>query len=190
MGAGLNCIYQFSSVAQLCLTLWPHGLQHTRFPHPSPIPGAYSNSCPLSQWCYPTISSSVIPFSSCPQSFPALGSFQMTQFFKSGGQRNEALASVSVHPMNIQDWFPLGLTGLISLLSKEHSSLLQHCSSKASILQHSTFLMVQLLYPYVTTRKTITFNYVDLSSASYFLHGLWQVTPFLWASIPWPVRWR
>ena len=116
-------------------SLWPHGLQHTRLPCPSPTPGAYSNSCPSSQWCHPTISSSVIPFSSCLQSFPASGSFSMSQFFTSSGQSIRVSASASVLPMNIQDWFPLGLTGLIPLQSKELSkSLLQHHSSKASIL--------------------------------------------------------
>ena len=100
-------------------TLWPHELQHARVPCPSPTPRACSNSCPLSQWCHPTISSSVIPFSSCPQSFPASGSFQMSQLFTSGGRSIRVSASTSVLPMNIQDWFPLGLTGLISLLSKD-----------------------------------------------------------------------
>ena len=96
----------------------PHGLQHARPPCSSPIPRAYSNSCPLSQWCHPTISSSVIPFSSCLQSFPASGSFQISQFFASGGQSTGVSASTSVLPINIQDWFPLGWTGWISLLSK------------------------------------------------------------------------
>ena len=95
-------------------SLRPHGLQQARPPYPSPTPGIYSNSCPLSPWCHPTISSSVIPFSSCLQSFPASGSFPMSQFFTSGGQRIGASASASVLPMNIQDWFPLGWTGLIS----------------------------------------------------------------------------
>ena len=90
--------------------LWLHGLQHTRFPSPSPTPGACSNSCPLSQWCHPKISSSVIPFSSCSQSFPASVSFQMSQLFVSGSQSIGASASASVLPMNIQDWFPLWLT--------------------------------------------------------------------------------
>ena len=99
-------------------SLRPCGLQHTRPPYPSPTPEVYSNSCPLSQWCHPTISSSVIPFSSCLQSFPASGSFPMSQFFASGGQSIGVSASVSVLPMNIQDWFPLGWTGWISLLSK------------------------------------------------------------------------
>ena len=96
----------------------PHGLQHVRLPCPSPTPGACSNSCPSSWWCHPTISSSVIPFSSCLQSFPASGSFPRSQFFTSGGQGIAASASASVLPMNIQDWFPLGWTGWISLESK------------------------------------------------------------------------
>ena len=95
-------------------SLWPHGLQHTRPPCPSPAPGIYSNTCPLNPWCHPTISSSVIPFSSCLQSFPASGSFQMSQFFSSGGQSIRVSASASVLPMNIQDRFPLGWTGWIS----------------------------------------------------------------------------
>ena len=94
-------------------SLQSHGLQHARPPCPSPTPGVYSNSCPLSRWCHPTISSSVIPFSSCLQSFPASG-----QFFASGGQSIRASASASVLPINIQDWFPLGWTGWISLQSK------------------------------------------------------------------------
>ena len=92
-----------------------HGLQHARLPCPSPSPGACSNSCPLNRWYHPTISSSVIPFSSCPQTFQASGSFLMSRLFTSGGQ--SIGASTSVLPMNIQDWFPLGLTGLISLQS-------------------------------------------------------------------------
>ena len=92
-------------------SLWPHGLQHTRPPCPSPTPGVYSNSCPLNQWCHPTISFSAVPFSSRLQSFPASGSFQMSQLFISGGKSIGVSASTSVLPMNIQDWFPLGLTG-------------------------------------------------------------------------------
>ena len=99
-------------------SLQPHGLQHARLPCPSPSPGVCSNSCPLSWWCYPTISSSVVPFSSCLQSFLALGSFKMSWLFTSGGQSIGASASASVLPMNIQGWFPLGLIGLISLQSK------------------------------------------------------------------------
>ena len=131
----------------------PQGLQHARLPCPSPTPGVYSNSCPLSQWYHPAISSSVIPFSSCPQSFPASGSFSMSQLFTSGGQ--SIGASASVLPMSAQGWFPLGFTGLISLQSKTLKSVLQHHSSKASVLWHSTFFMVQLSCPYMTAGKTI-----------------------------------
>ena len=106
-------LVHFSSVAQLCLTLRPHGLQHTRLPCPSPAPGAPANSCPLSWWCHPIISSSVMSFSSCLQSCPASGSFLVSQFFTSGGQIIGISALASVLPMNIQDWFPLGLTVLI-----------------------------------------------------------------------------
>ena len=123
-------------------SLQPHGLQHTRLPCPSPTPRACSNSCPLSLWCHPTISPAVIPFSSHLQSFPASGSLPMSQFFTSRGQIIET--SASVLPMNIQGWYPLGLTGLISLQSKWFKSLLQHHSSKASILRCSAFFMVQL----------------------------------------------
>ena len=110
---------QFSSVTQSWPTLCnPIGLQHARPPCPSPTPGAYSNSCPLSRWCHPTTSSSVIPFSSCLQSVSASGSFQMSQLFTPDGQNIGVLASASVLPKNIQDWFPLGGTGWISLQSK------------------------------------------------------------------------
>ena len=99
-------------------SLWPHELQHARPPCPSPTPGVHPNSCPLCQWCHPTISSSVIPFSCCPQSFPASGSLQITQLFSSGGQTIRVSAWASVLPMDSQDWFPLGWTGWISLQSK------------------------------------------------------------------------
>ena len=138
---------QFSSVAQSCLTLQPHELQHTRPLCPSPTPGAYPNSCPLSQWCHPTISSSVIPFSSCPQSFPASQSFQMSQLFASRGQSIGVSASASVPPMNTQDWSPLGWTDLLAVQGTL-KSLLQHHSSKASILWHSAFFIVRLSHPY------------------------------------------
>ena len=101
--------------------LWPHGLQRIRLPCPSLTSGAYSNSCPLSWWCHPAISSSVVPFSSCPQSFSASGSFPMSQLFASGGQSIGASASTSVLSMNIQHWFPLGWTGWISLQFKGFS---------------------------------------------------------------------
>ena len=105
-------------------SLWPHGLQHIRPPCPSPTPGACSSSCPSSQWCHPTISSSVIPFSSCPQSFPASGSFQMSQLFAWGSQSIGVSASTSVLPMKTQDWSHLGWTGWISLESKRTTHLI------------------------------------------------------------------
>ena len=115
--------------------LRPLGLQHTRPPCPSPTPTVYSNSCLLSQWCHPTVSSSVIPFFSCLQSFPTLGSFQMSQFFASGGQSTAVSASSSDFPMNSQDWFPLVLTGLISLLSKGLSRVF----SNSTVQKHQFF---------------------------------------------------
>ena len=136
--------------------LRPHELQHTRPPCPSPTPGVYSNSCPSSQWCRPTISSSVVPFSSCLQSFSASGSFPMSQFLASDGQSIRALASPLVLPMKIQYWFPLEWTGWISLQSEELSSLLQHHRSKSSILRCSAFFIVQLSHPYMTTGENIT----------------------------------
>ena len=123
-------------------SLRPHEPQHARLPCPSPTSGVYPNPCPLSWWCHPTISSSVIPFSSCPQSFPASGSFQMSQLFASGGQSIGVSASASVLPMNTQDWSPLGWTSWISLHSKGLKSLLPHHSSKASVLQCSAFFIV------------------------------------------------
>ena len=133
-------------------SLWPHGLQHARLPCPSLPPEVCSSSCPLSQWCYPTISSSVSPFSFCPQSFPASGSFPMSQFFASDSPSVGASASPPVLPVNIQGWFLLGLAGLISLLSKGFSGVLQHHSSKGSILQRSAFFMVHLSYPFWCTQ--------------------------------------
>ena len=125
---------QFSSVTQLCPTLRPHELQHARPSCPSPASRVYSNACPLSQWCHPTVSSSAVPFSSCLQSFPTSGSFQISQFFASGGQRIGISALVSILPMNIQDWFPLGLTGLISLQSKGLSRVFS-----TTVQQHQFF---------------------------------------------------
>ena len=147
-----NLLFNHSVISN---SLWPHGLLHIRLPCPSSSSRACSNSCPLSWWCHATILYSVIPFSSCLQSFPASGSFPMSQFFPSGGQRIGASASVSVLPVNIQGWFPLGLTDLISFLSKGLKSLLQYHSSKASVLWHSAFFMVQLSYPYMTIGKTV-----------------------------------
>ena len=136
-------------------SLWLLGLQHASLPCPSLSPGVCSNPCPLSQWCHPTILSSVIPISSCLYSFPDSGFFSMSQFFELGGQSIGASASSAVLPMNIRDWFPLGLTGWRPVQGTL-KSLLQHHSSKASILPCSAFIMVQLLHPYMTTGKTIT----------------------------------
>ena len=118
-------------------SLQPHEPQHARPPCPSPTAGVHTNSCPLSRWCQPTISSSVIPFSSCPQSFPASGSFQMSQLFASGGQRIGVSASTSVLPMNTQDWSPLRWTGWISLQprdSQQSSPTPQFKSINSSLL--------------------------------------------------------
>ena len=125
-------------------SLWPHGLQYARPPCPSPTPRVYSNSCPLSQWCHPTILSSVIPFFSHLQSFPASGSFPMSQFFASG---IGVSASASVLPMNIQDWFPLGWTGWISFAVQGIlKSLLQHHSSKATNKWHLLTFSVSWIF--------------------------------------------
>ena len=119
--------------------LRPHGLQPARLLCPSPIPRACSNSCPSSRWCHRTVSSSVIPFSSCLQSFPVSGLFPMSQFFSLGGQSMGVSASASVFSMNIQDWFPLGLTGWTSLLSKGLSGVFSN-----TIVQRHQFFSTQL----------------------------------------------
>ena len=126
------CLFYLIQLSHSVVTnfLRPHRLQHTRLPCPSPAPRTCSNSCPSSQWCHPTISSSVIPFSSCLQSFPTLGSFPMSQFFTSGGQAIGVSASASVLPMNIQDQFPLGLNGLISLQSKGLSRVFSNTTAQ------------------------------------------------------------
>ena len=136
-------------------SLRPHGLQHASPPCPSPTARVYPNSHPLSRWCHPTISSSVIPFSSCPQSFPASGSFQMNQLFASGGQSIGVSASASVLPMNTQDWSPSEWTGWISLQSKWLSRVFLTPQFKSSILRRLAFFIVQLSHPYITTGKTI-----------------------------------
>ena len=136
---------QFSSVHFSSLvmsdSLWPRGLQDTRLPCPSPIPRACSNSCPSSQWCHPIILSSDIPFSSCLQSFPASGSFPRSQFFASDSQSIGASASALVLPMNIQDWFPVRLTGLISLQSRDSQE-----SSPTPQFKSINSLALSLLY--------------------------------------------
>ena len=132
---------QLLSYGWLFATPWTTACQASC---PSPITGVYPNSCPLSQWCHSAILSSVVPFSSCLYSFPSSGSFQMSQFFASGGRSIGISASASVLPMNIPDWSSLGWTGWITLPSKGLSRVLQHHSSKASILWHSAFFTVQL----------------------------------------------
>ena len=157
-----GCLYNnlpcFSSVHSVMSdSLRPHEPQHARPPCPSPTPRVHPNPCPSSQWCHPTISSSVVPFSSCPQSFPASGAFQMCQLFASGGQGIGVSASTSVLPMNTQDWSPLGWTGWISLQSKGLSRVFSNITVQKhqSILQQSAFFIVQLSHPYMTTGKTI-----------------------------------
>ena len=136
-------------------SLWPHESQHARAPCPSPTPGVHPNSSASSQWCHPAVSSSVIPFSSCPQSLPASGSFSLSQLFAWGGQSIGASASASVPPMNTQDWSPLGWTGWISLQSKG----LARVFSSTKVQKHQ-FFSAQLSsqsnsHPYMTTGKTI-----------------------------------
>ena len=142
LGPG-SLLVQFSSFqfsrSVVSNSLQPHGLQHTRLPCPSPTPRAYSNSCPLSQWCHPTISSSILPFSSCLQSFPSSGSFPVSQFFTSDGQSIGVSASASVLPVNIQDLSPLGWTDWISLQSKGLSRVF----SNTTVQKHQ-FLNTQL----------------------------------------------
>ena len=147
---------ELTSSFQSLSSVWlfaTHELQHARLPCASTTPRSYSNSCPSSWWCHPTISSSVIPFSSRLQSFPALGSFPMNQFFASGGQSIAASASASVFPKNIQDWFPLGLAYWITVLSKGLSRVFFNIT----VQKHQFFCvhLSLLSYPYITTGKTI-----------------------------------
>ena len=149
-----NCSVMFDS-------LRPYGLQHARLPCPSPTPGACSNSCPSHWWCHPTISFSVIPFSSCLQCFPASGSFPMSLFFTSGGQSIAVSASTSVLPMNIQGWFPLQWTGWPSLQSNGLSGVF----SNTTVQKHQFcgtqlwhFWLLQLSHAYMTTGRTIAFK--------------------------------
>ena len=130
-----NTVSVHFSCSVLSDSLWPHELKHTRLPCPSQAPRVYSDSCPLSPWCHPTSSYSVNPFSSCLQSFPASGSFPVSQLFRSGGQSIGVSASASVLPMNTQDWFPLGWTGWISLKSKGLSRVF----SNTTVQNHQFF---------------------------------------------------
>ena len=146
-------------------SLWPHELQHTKLPCPSLSPGVCSNSCPLSQWCHPTISCSVAPFSSCPQSFPVSGSFPVSWLFTSGGQSIGNSASASVLPKNIQGWFPLELTGLISF------KLLSRVFSSTTIWKYqyfgSTLWSNSYIHPWLLENHS--FDYMDLCQQSVFL---------------------
>ena len=135
------------SHVQLFATLWTAAQSFTKPPCPSPSPRVYLNSCPLSRWCHPTISFSVVPIYSCPQSFPASGCFPMSQLFASGGQSIGVSASASVLLINIQSWFPLGLTGLISILSKELSRVF----SSTTIQKHRLFSAYPPLYQTLTS---------------------------------------
>ena len=156
------CVYQYSSVqfghSVMPDSLRPHELQHARPPCPSPTPGVHPNPCPLNRWCHQTISYSVDPFSSCPQSFPASGSFQMSQLFASGGQSTGVSDSTSVLPMNTQDWPPLGRTGWISLQSKGLSRVF----SNTTVQKHQLYRLRFLYSPTLTStheyRKNQSFD--------------------------------
>ena len=137
-------------------SLWPHESQHARPPCPSSTLRVFPSSCPSNQWCHPAISSSVVPFSFCPQSLPASGSFSMNQLFTSSGQSIWVSASASVLPMNTQDWSPLEWTGWISLQSKGLSTVFSNTTvQNHQFFRHSAFFTVQLSHPYMTTGKTI-----------------------------------
>ena len=146
-------------------SLWPHGLQ-ARYPCPSPTSGAYSYSCSLSWWCHPTISSSVVPSSSRLQPFPAPGSFPMSQFFTSGGQSTGISASASVLQMNIQDWFPLGWTGWISLQSKGLSRVFSNTTVQSTNSSAFSFLYSPTLTSIHDYWKNHSFDYTDLCQPS------------------------
>ena len=150
-------------------SLRPHESQHTRPPCPSPTPGDHSNSCPSSRWCHPTVSSSVIPFSSCPQSLPASESLPMSQLFARGGQITGASALTSFLPKKSQGWSPSEWTGWISLQSKGLKSLLQHHSSKASILRCSAFFNMVIFYK------------CSIGLDEFFLSGMFNIYQLYWA---------
>ena len=168
--ASINLFYLSGSVqishSVVSDSLQPHELQHTRLPCPSLTPGACSNSYPLGRWCHPTISSSVISFSSCLQSFPVSGSFPRCQFFASGGQSIGVLASASVLPMNIQDWSPLGWTGWISLQSKGLSRVF----SNTTIQMHQFFgaqpFLLSISHIHTWLLEKPSFDYMDLCRQS------------------------
>ena len=174
----------YCSITQLCPTLRAHGLQHARLPCPSLSPWVCWNSCPLHWWCHPTISSSVVPFSLWPQSFPASGSFQMSWLFELGGQSVGASASAPVLPMSIQGWFPLGLTGLMSFMSNGLSRVFssttdwkhQFFSAQPSLWSNSHIL-------YMTAVKTITLTiWTFVSKVMSLLFNM--LSRFVIASLP------
>ena len=173
---------QFSSVSSVLSDSFQlHGLQHTRPPGPSPIPRACSNSCPSSRWYHPTISSSVVPFSSCLQSCSASGSFPMSQLFAPGGQSIGVSASASVLPMNTQDWSPLGRTGWISLQSKDSSPCTQG-SSPTPYFKSINSLVLSFFYGPILTSirdywKNHSFDYTDIYSFSVLDKSLTVYTP-------------
>ena len=154
--------------------LQPHGLQHAGPPCPSPTPGASSNSSPSSQWCHPIISSSVIPLFSQLQSFPASGSFTMSQFFTAGSQSIGVSASALVLPMNIQEWFPVGLTGWISLQSKGLSRVFSNTTVQKHQFFCSAFFIVQLSHPYITTGNQYTTLFFSLTIFVPHISGIMQ----------------
>ena len=170
-------------------SLQPHGLQHTSLPCPLPSPGVCSNSCPLSQWFNPTISSSVTPFSSYPQSFPASGCFPMSWLFTSRGQSIAASSSVSLLPVNSQGWFPWGLTGLISLLFKELSRVFSNTTIWKYQFQHSAFFTVQLFAtPWTVAHQaslsfTISWSLLKFMSTELVLSELSTVTCPSWVAL-------
>ena len=165
--------------------LWPHGLQHARPPCPSATPGACSNSCPSIRWCHPTISFSVIPFSSCLQSFPASGSFLMSWLFASGGQCIGA--SASVFPMNIQGWYPLGFTGLICLQSKRLSRVFSNTTVQLNqkITNASCPLKYGLFFPYMEGNMVILWRWLPSMSIGHERKNIQMNILILFFNWPW-----
>ena len=160
-------------------SLRPPGLQHTRPPCPSPTPGVYSNSCPLCRWCHPTISSPIVPFSSCLQSFPASGSFQMSQLSASGGQRIGVSASASVLPMNTQDWSPLGWTGWISLQSKGLSRVFSNITNRLIPIFLDSYKCINIKYLFfffffwLTSLCMTRSRFIHITATTQFCSFLW-----------------
>ena len=179
----LSCSVQFSHDS---LTLWPHGLQHSRLSCPSLTPGAYWNAFPLRRWCHPTISSSVFPLFSCLQSLLASGSFPMSQFFASGGQSMGVSTSASVLPVNIQEWFPLGLTGWISLQSKGLSRVLFNTTVQIIIWSLLTASKIQCWQTYKRASALVTEMGLTLAPMhSWGIHiRIWTHQRLSWLQVP------